>query len=213
MEFVPQDTRLVSGAYWLIKLRWIAIVWVSTVTFIASHFFNIPVQNAEFYCVSAGLVIENILSLILLQYYKQKDNQNNLNFIKGIINFQIIFDLFALIILIHYSGGIENPIYIFFIFHIVITSLFLSKLNSYLITTYALILLCGMTFLEYYDLIPHYDLWLKRFVRNNLYKDVSYILELLTVFIISSYLLAYMANYIVSLLRRQQKALQQANSL
>lgn len=214
MDFVPHDTRLVSGAYWLIKLRWIAIAWVCLAAYTARYFFNINVQNAEFYCVSAGLVLENILALILLKYYKQKDNQNSLNLIKGIINFQIIFDLSALITLVHYSGGIENPIYIFFIFHMVITSLFLSKLNSYLITTFALILLCGMTFLEYYDIIPHYNLWLKQWsIRNNLYKDVSYILESLTVFIISSYLLAYMSNYIVSLLRRQQKDLQQANSL
>ena len=211
VEFAPQDTRLVNGAYWLIRLRWIAIAWVCLAAFIARYIFNISVQDVAFYCSGGALLIENTLSLILLKRLLRTRKGNIFNYVRKIINFQISFDLLVLTIIIHYSGGIENPIFIFYIFHIVIASILLSKLDSYIQTTFAIILLCLLALFEYSGIIPHYDLWLERAIKSNLFCDTSFILEILTIFIITAYFLVYMANYVVTLLRKQEKAYEQAN--
>lgn len=211
-ELLPRNVRLAKGAYWFIKIRWIAIVIVIWSIIIANNVFDISVQVIPLYTSTLGLIIENIFLILLLNYYDKKNNLTNISFLKRIINFQMLYDLFFLVAILHFTGGIENPFYLFFIFHIIISSSLLSKKNSNLIVTYALTLLCLMTILEYTGFLQHYNLWLKNSVNSALYMDPYFIFETLTIFIITSYLLVYMTYSIVSLLRQQERALQHANS-
>ncbi len=213
MELIPRNIRYIDGAYWLIKLRWFAISWVISATLIIKKFYNINIHDIPFYIVCLALILENIISLLLLKYSRQKKTEDISAFITKIINFQILFDLLFLTILIHFSGGIENPIFLFFIFHMVISSILLSRLNSYLQTTYALFLLWALAFLEYSGVINHYDLWMKRESGNKLFCDSFFLIETLTIFTITSYSLVYICNYIMTLLRKQEKAYHEANTL
>lgn len=210
-ELIPRNIRLARGAYWLIKLRWIAIVIVIWSIIMAKNVFDIHVQVFPLYLSVLGLIIENIVLILVLNYFDKKNKLESINLLKMVINFQMLYDLFFLVAFLHFTGGIENPFYLFFIFHMVISSNLLSKKNCFLIVTYALILLCLMTILEYYGLIKHYNLWLKNSLNSSLYKDPYFIFETLTIFIITSYLLVYIANTIISLLRQQERALQHAN--
>jgi signal transduction histidine kinase len=211
LDLIPKNIKYINGVSWLIRLRWIAVGWVVVATFTAKNFFNIPVQTGAFYIVSFTLALENILSLILLKISQKKDPDYIACLVRRIINFQISFDLFSLTVLMHYSGGLENPVYFFFIFHIVISGILLSKLDSYLQTTYALLLLWALALLENTGLINHYDLWLKRSVEESLYRDNYFIIETLSVFTIASFILVYITNYIISLLRKQEEAYENAN--
>ena len=52
-------------------------------------------------------------------------------------NVQISLDLALLTWLIHFSGGIVNPVIVFFVFHMMIASILLSNRNAYLQATFA----------------------------------------------------------------------------
>jgi len=212
LDLIPKNIKYINGVSWLIRLRWLAIGWVVIATFTAKNFFNIPVQTAAFYYVSLALALENTLSLILLRISQKKDADYIACLVRRIINFQISFDLFSLTVFMHYSGGLENPVYFFFIFHIVISAILLSKLDSYLQTTFAILLLWTLAFLENTGIINHYDLWLKRSVAESLFRDNYFIIETLSIFTIASFLLVYITNYIVSLLRKQEEAYENANN-
>ena len=125
-----------------------------------------------------------------------KQNKKVLSWIKREIHFQIITDLIILTLLLHYSGGIENPVIIFYFFHIIIASSIFSPLESYLLTAFAIILLAVLTFLECYNIIPHYNL--KGFVNHDLYQNRLYIYVAGFIFIFTSFLLVSLTQLIIS---------------
>lgn len=215
-EFIPHSARLIKGAYWLIKLRWIAISGVFIAT-LMSGYFQLEIQYLPLHSLTTGLIIENILLLVILHYNRKKNNLSNIPLLKLIINFQILFDLFFLIVIMHFTGGIENPFYMFCIFHMVIACILLSNLNSYLIATFALALVCAQAYFEYSGIFHHYPLcqfyeqWKIDNHSANLYLNKYFIIETLAIFIFTSYFLVYMANSIISLLRKQENALENAN--
>ena len=214
MELIPQNIKYINGAYWLIRLRWIAIAWVCIATLSAKYIFHVQVQDLSFYIVAFALSIENIVSLRFLSVFKHlRFKERFQRLVSRIINFQISFDLLALATIIHYSGGIENPIFVCFIFHMVIASILLKRMDSYIQATLGLLMLWTMSLLEYSGVIDHHNLWVHRVAEYHLYLDRPFIIETLTVFTFTSYVLVYMTNFIVGLLRKQEEAYQQANKL
>jgi len=207
MEQDPQNTRLIKRAYWLIKLRWIAIAGVCLATFFAHNIMGVSVEDVPLYCVAAALVLENIISLLLLKRIIGASFNNAP--IKKIINFQITADLVALTILLHYSGGIENPIIIYFVFHMIIASILLSVRESYLQATLAVFLISLLAVLEYKGIIPHHCL--EGFVTCNMPKGIFYVLGHVFILATTLYLVVYMTSSISIQLRNQEEAYRQAN--
>jgi len=210
MEQDPQNTRLIKRAYWLIKLRWTAIAGVCLATFFAHNIMGVSVEDVPLYCVAAALVLENIISLLLLKRIIRASSNNAP--IKKIINFQITADLVALTILLHYSGGIENPIIIYFVFHMIIASILLSVRESYLQATLAVFLISLLAVLEYKGIMPHHCL--KGFVTCNMPQGpqgIFYVLGHVFILATTLYLVVYMTSSISIQLRNQEEAYRQAN--
>jgi signal transduction histidine kinase len=207
MEQDPQNTRLIKRAYWLIKLRWIAIAGVCLATFFAHNIMGVSVEDVPLYCVAAALVLENIISLLLLKRIIGASFNNAP--IKKIINFQITADLVALTILLHYSGGIENPIIIYFVFHMIIASILLSVRESYLQATLAVFLISLLAVLEYKGIIPHHCL--EGFVTCNMPQGIFNVLGHVFILATTLYLVVYMTSSISIQLRNQEEAYRQAN--
>jgi len=207
MESAPQNIRLVKRAYWLIKLRWIAIIGVGAATFFAHNIMGVSVEDVPLYCVAAALVLENIISLLLLKRIIRASFNNAP--IKKIINFQITADLVALTILLHYSGGIENPIIIYFVFHMIIASILLSVRESYLQATLAVFLISLLAVLEYKGIMHHHCL--EGFVTCNMPQGIFYVLGHVFILATTLYLVVYMTSSISIQLRNQEEAYRQAN--
>ncbi|MBN1391264.1 MAG: HAMP domain-containing histidine kinase [Sedimentisphaerales bacterium] len=207
MEQNKQNIRLVKQTYWLIKLRWLAIAGICTATFFARNIMEVPVKDLQLYCIAAALVLENIISLLLL-----KNFTGNIA-IKRIINFQITADLVALTVLLHYSGGIENPIIIYFVFHMIIASILLSVRESYLQATFASLLIALLALLEYNGIIPHHCL--EGFVACNYHtpQALFYVLGHVFILVTTLYIVVYMTSFISTQLRKQEEAYRQANIL
>jgi signal transduction histidine kinase len=207
---MPQDnqnTRLIKQTYWLIKLRWIAIAGVCLATFFAHNIMGVKVSDVPLYCVAAALVLENIISLLLLKRII-RTGAGNVS-IKRIIKFQITADLVALTILLHYSGGIENPIIIYFVFHMIIASTLLSARESYLQATLASFLITFLAVLEYKAIIPHHCL--EGFVTCNMPQGIFYVLGHVFILVTTLYIVVYMTSSVSIQLRNQEEAYRQAN--
>ncbi|MHC4260875.1 MAG: sensor histidine kinase [Planctomycetota bacterium] len=131
--------------------------------------------------------------------------------VKKVINFQISADLLALTVLLHYSGGVENPFVFFFVFHVIIASILLSVRDSYLQATFAVLLFGLLILLEYKQMIPHDCL--TGFVSHCSYEDRLCVLGTFLVFATTLYLVVYMAGHIATRLRRAEKAQRKANLL
>ena len=211
MEPRSQNARLVQRAYWLIKLRWIAVVCVAVGTYLTSNVLGIILQDFALYGIAILLALYNTTVLILLGHFTKGDNEVPSAAVKKIINLQISADLLILTVLLHFSGGIENPFVFYFMFHMIIASILLSVIESYLQATFAVSLFGLLVLLEYLQLISHHCL--KGFVSHCLHRDGLYVLGTFFVFATALYLVVYMASYIAVRLRRAEQAQREANIL
>ena len=211
MEPVAEPTILIKRAYWLIKLRWIATVFVGIGTCFASNVLAITLQDSALYSIAILLALYNVTVLLLLNYLaKEKRKVRDLS-VKTIIHFQISTDLLILTFLLHFSGGIENPLSFYFIFHMIISSILLSVRESYLQATFAVLLFGLLILLEYLQVIPHYCL--RGFAEHCSYQNELYVLGTYFVFTTTIYIVVYMASYIATKLKKAEEAYREANIL
>jgi len=208
MENLLQSTSLVQRAYWLVKLRWVAIATLGIATFVAGNVMRVSLPVSALYIITSVLLVYNF---ILLRYCTRHAQEPSPHTIGRIITFQISADLFILATILHFSGGIENPFSFFFVFHMIIVSILRPKVQSYVQAALAVLLFGGLVLLESWRIIPHYEL--TNFAGHGLYKDSTFVLGMLFVFAITLFLVVYMTTSISEQLRKQQESFEQANKL
>jgi len=115
----------------------------------------------------------------------------------------MLFDLTALTVLLHFTGGIENPFIFYFVFHVIIASVVLHYRTVYLLATLALVMVMLLVGLEYAGIIPHVNL--EGFAPATLYKDAPFVLAVLTALATMLYATTYMTTAIAGELRKRQR--------
>lgn len=210
MNIITRDQRLVARAYWLVSHRWIAIVALAAITWLTGNIFDISLNQKPLYFLAIALIVENLFTLWLLEFITHRKKQHLYRSVKWVIHFQVFFDLVILTGILHYTGGIVNPFFFIYIFHMVISSILLPRIEAYGLTTFALMLFGLLVYLEYKGIIPYYCLCSDDIINHELYKDPNYIIKTYGVFAFSSYILVYLATSIGHRLRNQENRLTQA---
>ena len=201
--------RLYRFSLWLIRLRWLGVLGILGVTFVSGRILDISVREYSLYIVAVGFLMLNILHLFMLMRVSQRKNQDPDRHMRVLTNFQISTDFIILTLLLHFSGGIENPFIVYFIFHMVMASIILSPKESYMQASFAWILVILLAILEYSGIVPHHPL--KGFVSHDLFESPIYLIGTGLVFISTSYLVVYITNTIMERSRRHEEAYLQAN--
>jgi PAS domain S-box-containing protein len=75
---------------------------------------------------------------------------------EGHIMLQAVVDLIVLTGLLNASGGIENPLYVAYIFHVIIAAIVLPRRKSLMVTAAALLLFLTLVVGESTRVLPHY---------------------------------------------------------
>ncbi|MBA7515735.1 Adaptive-response sensory-kinase SasA [subsurface metagenome] len=203
------STGIIEGALWLIRLRWLAIIGIFVATKFSASILNISIQQVPLYLLALALFVFNVVSLVSIKYFIRKNAPFNIINGKVILNFQIYTDLVVLTCLLHYSGGVENPFIVYYIFHMIISSILLTPKECYVITSIALSFIGALAFFEYQGIIPHYNL--EGFYTHSFYQNKIYLMGTGFIFITTSYMVVYMTTSISSKLREQEEAYRRAN--
>jgi signal transduction histidine kinase len=117
-------------------------------------------------------------------------------------NLQITVDLIVLAAFLHYAGGIENPVQVFFLFHVIIASMLLSRRATYLHASLGLALLTAVAAGEYWGLLPHYPLYSQG--HADVYRDAPIVGTQLFLLGVTLYVTAYLGTAIAVRLRRRE---------
>lgn len=229
MTSFKQQDGLIERLYWLIRLRWIAVVGVALTILFVEKVVHLSLFSLPLFSIVVFLGIYNLIFLLFLNHLNKRkavnpalsESESSINGRKGgvnlnlsanrLANLQISLDLLSLIGLIHFSGGLENPFIFYFIFHMIIASILLSRRASYLQATLAIVLLMLTIFFEYKRLLPHYCL--KGYLPYTLHDNLLYIFGASFVFTSTLYIAVYMATSISTRLRDEQRKLKEANTL
>ena len=211
METLLKSRSLIQRAFWLVKLRWIAIGGLAATTYGVTTFTNITLPTMKLYWLSAILLVYNFLLFDIIRYFTWGDRQIPYRTISNIIVFQIAADLFILTTILHFSGGIDNPFFLYFVFHMAMTSVMLSRLQSYILATLAVLLFGLLLLFEYKGVIGHYTPI--GFVAESHHRKVAFVMGTFFVFTTTLYLVVYMTSSISRQLHEQQAEREQANAL
>jgi signal transduction histidine kinase len=211
MQRLVEENDLRQRAYWLIRLRWLAATAVALGTFVCVHILGVPVEEVPLYSIAALLFLYNAVVLRLLNYLTKVGSEQSHRKMKSMIDLQISVDLIILTVLLHFSGGPENPFVFFFIFHMIIASILLSVWESYLQATFAIGLFGVLLLLESGGLVRHHCL--ARLVTHCRYEEKGHLEAMFAAFVVTIYLVVYLASYVGVRLRRAEEAQRQANEL
>lgn len=205
----PRTNRLYRFALWLIRLRWLGVLCIILVTFVSSRILEITVREYSLYIVTTAFLVLNILHRLWLMRIMRPRDGDPTRLLRVLANFQISTDFIVLTLLLHFSGGIENPFIVYFIFHMVMASIILSPWESYVQASFAWSLVILLATLEGLGIIQHYPL--NGFVSHDLFESRIYLFGTGLVFISTSYLVVYITNSIVMRSRRHEEAYIRAN--
>jgi signal transduction histidine kinase len=137
---------------WFVRLRWLAIAGVLVTLPAAWFLLHLRFHPVPLLAVTAGLAAYNVF--FQRQLRRPASPAQRL----GSARAQIILDLFALVLLLYFAGGIENPFSFYFVFHTAIAAIIFPGLGSLVITTLAFGLYTLMAVLDWSGAITHFPL-------------------------------------------------------
>jgi signal transduction histidine kinase len=195
------DEELVESIAWLIRLRWIAGIGVILATWFVSKAFRVQVPTQPLLVIGICIILYNIVFYLIERRYKKTnppiESYRKLAFI------QVGFDWLAMILLIHYSGGIESPAIFFLIFHIIIASIFFPQVTAFGFTILAIVLLTLTASLEYFSILPHYAIG--GYLDFPLYKNSLYVIGILVFFSCAALITAFLVTSIQARMRQHEE--------
>lgn len=190
---------------WFIKLRYGAVLMLTSFILASEFFLGFKFEHSQTLAISIitlSILVYNALLHVGKKHIKSIAGQFNPLHLSLV---QIILDFTALFLLVHYTGGIETPLYMLFVFHMIIGSLVLPGSIIYTVATLVVVGFGGIVFSEYLRLIPHYTI--QGFLNTRLYDDFNYIISIFTIFTFTMYISVYLANGIARQLYKMEQDL------
>ena len=155
----PQQARLTEMertkiyAWWFIAMRWIAVLLAGILVFLSVQVVEWLPQEVWWPLVGtvAALAGANLSYLFLIRWDRG---------ISTLLLLQGYIDLVILTVLLHFSGGIENPLSTIMLFHVIIGGILLSRRQCYGMAAVGSLLFALMAWSEWADVVEHYTLQL-----------------------------------------------------
>lgn len=190
---------------WFINLRYIVVMMLSIFLLVTNFIFKINYSESQLFAgliITASILIYNIFLHRLRKYVKFDVNKFNPLYLSLI---QMILDLIALLLLVYYTGGIESPLYMLFVFLVIIGSLILPGSLVYTMSAVFVICFILLTSLEHYQLIAHHPI--DGLLKYPLYNNLKYVGAFLFTFTFMIFISVYLANGIARQLYKREKDL------
>jgi signal transduction histidine kinase len=201
--------RLITRTRWFVMLRWHAAVAIVMAVIGTQWFFDIKLNAFPLFVVAGFLLFYNSIFFGYARWLAERPVEKvSRGEVENFANLQISVDLVVLTVLLHYSGGVENPLSLFFIFHMIIASILLTPLASYLQATLALGLYAAMALMEWQWPVLHHNV--KGFLPLEFSQNVKFILGSIGALGVTLYLTVYLTVSIAKELRKRESQLMEA---
>ena len=202
-DYSPEQRALLLRLRVYINLRWLTILAIIIATLAASEVFHIGFPTLPVYIICVIIAAYNFLFLRWAWSLEKQEPDLVVRRTEAYSYAQVFLDLTMLTLLLHYTGGVENPFMFLYIIHTNAAAIFLPKRRVYELTTFAMLMVTGLVFAEYFGIIPHVNL--EGFVSPFRYTELSRIVAVLVALATLAYATVYVATSIVGELRRRQR--------
>ena len=177
---------------WFIKLRYGAVLMLLISIFIPKYIFSVVLtddQQKALLLITVSILLYNSY-FYFIRHFLKHDSKSFNPFHLSII--QMIFDLFALMLVVYYTGSVESPIVIFFVIHMIVGSLILPGFVIYVFAIVIVIAFWGITVGEYYSILLHHHV--NGFLPFHLYQNFNYVLAINLSFAFMIFMVVLIAN-------------------
>ena len=191
---------------WFIKLRWFAVIGLLILIIALRIAVDAKITLHQYF---AFILVDIFIALYNFIFYKIcPDQEDKIKNALGFSFFQMILDLISLSILIYFTGGIESPLVLFYIFHMILGSLLLPAGIMYAIAGTLITALSVLSYLEFVNYIPHQvNIGLFNYT---FYKDTIQIIFLLLLYSITFIVSIIITNRIAVELYSRESQLKRA---
>ena len=209
-EFGP---LLLDNLAWYCQLRWVAAAMLflfgamSLVPGFMS-FFGLKQDLTWPFIFSAVLAAANAVFLIDMKRLRRSETPHRL---RQNLWSQILFDLMIVTVTVNRVGSIETAIAFFYLFHIVLSCIFLSRRESLAVSLISLGLFAACVTLENRGLLPHSTIRAQEGVREAMGDGAA--LPLLSLGFVGTVFLVvwFLTSRLASLLQRRERDLTETN--
>lgn len=194
IDFEQLWSMISSRNRWFIQLRFIVTASFAVFVLVMGYLFDIKYTDEQLWAyafITVFLFAVNVFYSYLENSGFVKNDVVGFNQLHFAFN-QIIIDLLVIAVISYYSGGIESPFYLFFVFHMIIGSLILPGYIVYILSGIVVSYLGTFSFLEYYGLVQHHNFG--NLFETPVYNNYRYILLIITSFGIMMFVSVYLAN-------------------
>jgi len=186
-----------------LTMRWFVILGIIASVLVATYGFGIRFPVQPVYIITAFMVVYNLILMYQLRSLEKLRPELVLRRINTYSIIHITLDIIAFTLMLHYTGGIENPFLFIIVLHIVGASTLLGRRSVFGIATLTLTSVILLVALEYTGLIGHINL--EGFVATNIYYQAGYVLAVLAAFTSLLFATAFMATAISNELNKRQR--------
>lgn len=184
----PETLR--DRSNWYITLRWIAIIFAWLMVLAGYHILHLHL-NLLYLNWALGLLLMFNLGYFFLN---KKRAATDRIFELGILKLQMVIDVFFLTILMHLTGGVENPFSFLYFIHVVISSIIFKGKEVYQIASLSIALFILEVLGVQYAFLNHYHI----LSESDHLHDPVYIYMVLGVFCFVILFTAYLASNVTS---------------
>jgi signal transduction histidine kinase len=223
----PAAADLLAGTGWLIRLRWLAVAGGVCLVEVARRVFPLRLALLPIHLTLAALAVNNVILTLILRRLRSPRRGGGVRPAGPLARLllpwpvgepgppseafeaalfvwvQMAVDLLFLTLLLHLSGGIESPLVFFFVFHVILAAMLLSRLAASLHTTLGFVLVSAVALGELFGILPHYHLY--GALSAGGYRDPTRVTLQMTVVGATLYLSAYIGSSIAGRLRARQR--------
>jgi signal transduction histidine kinase len=196
--FISADTVEFSNLHmvieWFIRLRWIACSGVFLTLIALNRIFEIQLPYTILFITSFILFLANSMYTLYLVRIKKRVLTNKEK--KLFLHIQIISDYILLLILVYFTGYLENPMIYYLVFHIMLTSfLFTEKILGFY-TTLLVSAILMLSFLQYKKILPYFPLSLFDQAGGYYNRILDRTAGISSILIITAYLISRIKEYL-----------------
>lgn len=201
LPFLTEDIVQIR-ILWSIRLRWLSLGGFFFSSLILKYNFELPIPYNKVWLLLVTLSVINIIYYVILKL------SDRISLFTKLVVLQIhaVIDLIFLTLILHWTGGIENPLYLFYVFHVVISSIIFPGWIPVALATFVVFLFGSLVYMEYAGILYHYSIF-----NINIHTNKLAVLLVLSVFTITVYVSTYICTTFMVIYRDIKLAIDQKN--
>jgi len=205
---IPVERAIDDRTRWLVRFRWVLLIVAAVAVLALDLALGFVLPYEKLVGLLAVVLIYNVAFWWLGHHPIERFPRHR--FYTALTHAQISADMLALTVLLHLSGGLENPLFALYVLLVGLGSILTSPAVSYGYAALATGLWIALTLLERFGVLPHHNL--AGFRLPIRYREWPHIVSVWFSVAASTFGIAHLSSGIMQYLRRGEQELWRATA-